>query len=108
MQVNINIDRDKLPGHTDAEFEEWLKYEIGELGGLTLKNPLAMQDLELIIERIENGFIVTEDGKRTYYNSLRKLVDCKIGEEMDCADRYFKEHAATGEVRKLTFSVISA
>lgn len=46
MQVNINIDRDKLPGHTDAEFEEWLKYEIGELGGLTLKNPLAMQDLE--------------------------------------------------------------
>ena len=111
MQVTIDIDRDKLPEHADAEFEAWLKCEIGDLGdlgGLTLKNPLAMQDLELIIERIENGFIVTEDGKRTYYNSLRKLVDCKIGEEMDCADRYFKEHAATGEVRKLTFSVISA
>jgi len=62
-------------------------------------------NLELEIERIENGFIVTEDGRRRYYDSMRKLVDCKIGESMDDADRYFKEHDAVGETRKLTFSV---
>ena len=61
--------------------------------------------LEIEIERIENGFIVTEDGRRRYYESMRNLVDCKIGEAMDGADRYFKEHDAAGAKRRLTFSV---
>ncbi len=46
MQVTIDIDRDKLPEHTDAAFEKWLKYEVGDLGGMSADNPPAMQDLE--------------------------------------------------------------
>ena len=64
-------------------------------------------NLELEIERIENGFIVTENRKRRYYACMRDLVDCKIGEAMDDADRYFIEHDAVGEIRKLSFSVIA-
>lgn len=51
MLVTINIDRNSLPPHTDEEFEEWVKFEIGEIGGMNADNPLQ-QDLEACIETI--------------------------------------------------------
>lgn len=44
--VVISIDRSKLPEHTQEQFEEWVKYEIGEIGSICMSNPLSYYDLE--------------------------------------------------------------
>ena len=62
-------------------------------------------DLDVTIERIENGFIVTEGERHRYYASMRDLVDQRIGEPMDSADRHFREHDMVGAVRRLIFRV---
>ena len=38
--VVISIDRDKLPKHTDEQFEEWVRFEVGDRGGMSAKNPI--------------------------------------------------------------------
>lgn len=50
--VMISVDRDKLPPHTDKEFEEWIKYQVGQFGGMKADNPLADYDLEAIVREI--------------------------------------------------------
>ncbi|MBL4763536.1 MAG: hypothetical protein JKY93_12670 [Gammaproteobacteria bacterium] len=40
--VTISIDRDDMPTHTDEEFEEWLRFQIGDRGGMNADNPLQL------------------------------------------------------------------
>jgi hypothetical protein len=44
--IVISVDRDKLPTHTDAEFEEWVRFEVGDNGDISTENPLWKEDLE--------------------------------------------------------------
>lgn len=50
--VVISIDREELPPHTDEQFAEWVKYEVGALGGISLENPLCEEDFEPTVMEI--------------------------------------------------------
>ena len=50
--VVISIDRSKLPHHTDEQFEEWVKFCIGERGGIQMSNPLHDMDLDALVREI--------------------------------------------------------
>lgn len=50
--VTISIDRNKLPPHTDAQFEEWVKFQVGHLGGIPMNNPLHDCDMEATVREI--------------------------------------------------------
>lgn len=50
--VVISIDREKLPEHTNEDFEQWVKYQIGELGGISMDNPLWDLDMEAQVREI--------------------------------------------------------
>ena len=39
--IVISIDREKLPPHTDEDFEEWVKFWVGEFDVLKDDNPLG-------------------------------------------------------------------
>jgi len=43
--VVISVNTDDLPEHTDIDFEEWIKYECGDSGGMSMDNPLISCDL---------------------------------------------------------------
>lgn len=62
-------------------------------------------DLDITIERILNGFIVTDGGSSIYYDSMRSIVERYICSSADIADKYFNEHDAEGETRRLTFRI---
>jgi hypothetical protein len=47
--VVISVDRSKLPEHTDQQFDDWVKYCVGELGGISMDNPLHECDLEATV-----------------------------------------------------------
>ena len=49
--VVISIDRESLPDHTDEQFEEWVRFEVGDRGDLSGDNPLQ-QDLEAVVREI--------------------------------------------------------
>ncbi|MEW5056529.1 MAG: hypothetical protein AB1Y25_02805 [Cycloclasticus sp.] len=38
--VVISIDRDKLPEHSDEQFEEWVRFEVGDRGDMSAANPI--------------------------------------------------------------------
>ncbi len=44
--VVISIDRDKLPPHTQEEFEAWVRFCVGDTGGIANSNPLCDMDME--------------------------------------------------------------
>lgn len=50
--VVISIDREKLPEHTQEQFEEWVKFQVGHLGGMEMSNPLHVFDLEAEVMEI--------------------------------------------------------
>lgn len=52
--ITISVDRDKLPKHSKVEFEEWIKYQVGSIGGISLKNPLHDIDLESQVREISS------------------------------------------------------
>ena len=52
--VVISIDRGKLPEHTQEEFEEWVKYEVGDTPEMNMKNPLVMECFEADVKEIGN------------------------------------------------------
>ena len=43
--VVISIDRGKFPQHTDEQFEEWVKFCVGDIGGIKMSNPLHEYDM---------------------------------------------------------------
>ena len=48
--IVISVKRDDLPEHTDKEFESWINYQVGALGGITMDNPLFNIDMEAKVE----------------------------------------------------------
>lgn len=52
--VVISIDRDKLPEHTREQFEEWVRFSVGDVGGLSRGNPLSDYDLEATVREIDS------------------------------------------------------
>ncbi|MGY4028269.1 hypothetical protein ACW5WQ_20350 [Aeromonas rivuli] len=50
--VVISIDRDKLPSHTNEQFEEWVMFYVNQRGGISNQNPLADVDLEAMVREI--------------------------------------------------------
>jgi hypothetical protein len=52
MLVILSIDTDKLPSHTREEFEAWLKFEVGQIGELSLDNPLIDCGITGTVEEI--------------------------------------------------------
>jgi hypothetical protein len=50
--IVISVDRDKLPPHTDEEFEEWVRFEINDNGSISTKNALWKQELEARVREI--------------------------------------------------------
>ena len=50
--IVISVNREKLLPHTDKEFEAWIKYQVGQIGVLTMDNPLCDCDLTAIVREI--------------------------------------------------------
>jgi len=50
----ISIDRSKLPEHTTAQFEEWLKYRVGDTASISMENPLHDFDMEATVREISS------------------------------------------------------
>lgn len=44
-KITIDVDRSKLPDHTDGQFLAWVKFEVGYTGDIKLDNPLSDIDL---------------------------------------------------------------
>jgi hypothetical protein len=51
--IVISVDREDLPPHTDEQFEEWVKYEVGHLGGISCDNPMSDRDLDAYVRNFE-------------------------------------------------------
>ena len=47
MKVTIDVKTELLPPHTQQEFEEWVKFQVGATGGMSGQNPLAEYDMEV-------------------------------------------------------------
>lgn len=47
--VVISIDRDQLPPHTDMQFEEWVKFCVGDTGEISTENPLHDLDMTAVV-----------------------------------------------------------
>lgn len=43
-----------VEGVTDAQFEEWVKYQLGYTGGMSIENPLHEHELEALTVSVEN------------------------------------------------------
>jgi hypothetical protein len=52
--VVISINRDNLPEHTDEEFRQWVRYQVGDNGSLSLNNPLVDLDLDATVKEISS------------------------------------------------------
>lgn len=50
-RIVLRVDRSQLPEHTDHDFKEWIKYQVGQLGGIPLTNPL--RDAEFVARVLE-------------------------------------------------------
>lgn len=50
--VVISVDREHLPSHTEEEFEAWVRYQVGDTGGLKMPNPLADIDMDAEVREI--------------------------------------------------------
>lgn len=47
--IVISIDRSKLPAHTMEQFAEWVRFCVGEIGSISMENPLHDIDMEASI-----------------------------------------------------------
>jgi hypothetical protein len=50
--VVLSIDREKLPPHSKEEFEEWVKFQVGHLGGISMENPLHDIDITAQVREV--------------------------------------------------------
>lgn len=50
--IVLSVNRDKLPPHSDDDFEQWVKYQVGQVGHIDLENPLDDIDLEATVREI--------------------------------------------------------
>lgn len=57
-------------------------------------------EIDVSIERIDNGYIVTDnstDAGRSYYRSLEDFVNCRVIEDLKEKDKSIREHARPNE-----------
>jgi len=50
--IVISVDRSELPPHTDEDFKEWIKYEVGHTCEINLSNPLERRELRATVKEI--------------------------------------------------------
>lgn len=50
--VVLSIDERKLPAHTREEFEEWLRFNVGDRSEMQNANPLVDTDLQSTVREI--------------------------------------------------------
>ncbi len=50
--VVISVSREDLPPHTDKEFEDWIKYNVGHNGGISMDNPLHDEPLDAYVREV--------------------------------------------------------
>lgn len=50
--IVISVDREDLPEHTDEQFEEWVRFEVGHTGSLSNDNPMSDRDLDAYVREI--------------------------------------------------------
>lgn len=50
--VVLQIDEQSLPEHTKEEFEIWIKFCAGDIGGIPLSNPLCDVELTATVKEI--------------------------------------------------------
>ena len=52
--VVISIERYKLPEHTQEQFEEWVRYEVGDNPEIDMRNPLVVASFVATVKEISN------------------------------------------------------
>lgn len=57
------------------------------------------------LERIENGFIVEVDGKKSFYRTITEFIDLKIREDIANMDQMIREHYSYGDKYTLSFAL---
>jgi len=50
--IVISVDRENLPAHTDQEFEEFVRFQVGDRGAISLSNPLNNISMEAEVKEI--------------------------------------------------------
>lgn len=50
--VVISIDRSELPDHSDEEFEEWVRYQVGDTPHMEIANPLSSEDMQATVREV--------------------------------------------------------
>ena len=50
--IVISVDREKLPEHTDIQFENWIKYKVGQWSSISIESPLSDIDLEAVVREM--------------------------------------------------------
>lgn len=50
--IVISVDRAALPSHTDGQFEEWVKFNVGQKSDMSEDNPLSDIDMEARVREI--------------------------------------------------------
>lgn len=53
-RVVLSVNRSALPPHTDEQFEEWVKFNVCQLGGISQSNPLNDIDMEARVQEISD------------------------------------------------------
>jgi len=51
--VIISVDREKIPAHTDEQFEDWIKYEVWQISHIRTDNPLCDIDITATVREID-------------------------------------------------------
>jgi len=50
--IVISVDRKELPEHTDEQFSEWVKFNVGHTGVISNDNPLHDLDMDASVREI--------------------------------------------------------
>ena len=65
-------------------------------------------EIDVEIERISNGFIVTgkdSSNSKEYFPTLEKYLEARLMEQVKEIDKYHREHNTDGETQILKFSL---
>lgn len=50
--IVISVDETTLPAHSPDEFEEWIRFSVGDTGAISIHNPLSDIDLDAVVKEI--------------------------------------------------------
>jgi len=52
--ITISVNREKLPPHSDYDFEEWVRFNVRDQFQISLSNPLEPIELESTVVSIKD------------------------------------------------------